>query len=104
MTPRQRLSATVEAELLAAGRAAVAEGRSESLSAWVNDALRRQTSHDRRMKALDEFLEAYEAEEGEITEEEIQAATRRARGRAIVVGTPPATQDEAHKGRKQGAA
>ena len=67
MTQRERLSATVEAELLAAGRAAVAEGRAESLSAWVNNALRRQAEHDRRMQALDEFLAAYEAEHGEIT-------------------------------------
>ncbi|MGI8807965.1 MAG: hypothetical protein ACR2KK_09020 [Acidimicrobiales bacterium] len=82
---RERLSATVEGALLAAGRAAVAEGRADSLSAWVNEALRRQADHDRRMKALDEFLKAYEAEAGEITDDEIQAATRRARGRAVVV-------------------
>ena len=35
MTQRERLSATVEADLLAAGRAAVGEGRAESVSAWV---------------------------------------------------------------------
>lgn len=85
MSMRERLSATVEGALLAAGRAAVAEGRADSLSAWVNEALRRQADHDRRMKALDEFLKAYEAEAGEITDDEIQAATRRARGRAVVV-------------------
>lgn len=89
MTRKGRLSATVEPALLAAGRAAVGEGRAESLSAWVNDALRRQADHDRRMKALDEFFERYEREHGEITEEEMQAATRRARGRAVVVRTPP---------------
>lgn len=95
MINRQRLSATVERELLAAGRAAVGEGRAESLSAWVNDALRRQAHHDRRMRAIDEFLDAYETEHGEITEEEMQAATRRARGRAVVVRTSPGMQDEA---------
>jgi len=88
MTPRERLSATVEADLLVAGRAAVAEGLAESLSAWVNGALRRQADHDRRMKALDEFLDAYEAEHGEITEREMQAATHRARARAVVVRAP----------------
>ena len=61
MTQRERLSATVEAELLAAGRAAVAEGRAESVSAWVNDALRLKADHDRRLRALDDFLAAYEA-------------------------------------------
>ena len=102
MTNRERLSATVEAELLAAGRAAVAEGRAESLSAWVNDALRRQADHDRRMQALDEFLAAYEAEYGEITEDEIQQAERRARSRAVVVRTPPVRKGGGR--RKRGAA
>jgi hypothetical protein len=88
MTIKERLSATVEADLLAAGRAAVADGRADSLSAWVNDALRRQADHDRRLKAIDEFLRAYEDEYGEITEDEIQAATRGARGRAVIVRSP----------------
>ena len=89
MTTRERLSATVEAELLEAGREAVANGRADSLSGWVNDALRRQAEHDRRMGALDEFLESYEGEHGVITEDEMVAAARRARSRAIVVRTPP---------------
>ncbi len=82
----------MEAELLAAGRAAVAEGRAESLSAWVNDALRRQTAHDQRLQALDDLLTAYEAEHGEITAEEIEAASRRASGRAVVVRADRADQ------------
>ncbi|MCA1844189.1 MAG: hypothetical protein LC792_13585 [Actinobacteria bacterium] len=102
MTNRERLSATVEAELLAAGREAVAEGRAESLSAWVNDALRRQADHDRRMQALDEFLAAYEAEHGQITEDEIRQAERRARSRAVVVRAPPAAKGGGP--RKRGAA
>jgi hypothetical protein len=103
MTNRERLSATVEAELLAAGRAAVAEGRAESLSAWVNDALRRQADHDRRMQALDEFLAGYEAEHGEITEDEIREAERRTRSRAVVVRTPPRKKVDRRRG-KRGAA
>jgi hypothetical protein len=86
---RQRLSATVEAEVLEAGHAAVAAGRADSLSAWVNAALRRQAEHDRRMAALDEFLEGYEAEHGVITEAEMADAARRGRSRAVVVRTPP---------------
>ncbi|MGH9165644.1 MAG: hypothetical protein ACRDZW_09060 [Acidimicrobiales bacterium] len=93
MTTRERLSATVEPELLEAGRAAVEEGRAATLSEWVNDALRRQADHDRRMKALDDFLDAYESKHGEITEAEILDATRRTRGRAVVVRrAPPARQ------------
>ena len=85
MTNRARLSATIEADVLAAGQAAVARGQAESLSAWVNTALRRQADHDRRMQALDVFLAAYEAEHGEISDAEIVAAGRRAREKAIVV-------------------
>ena len=85
MTNRARLSATIEADVLAAGHAAVARGQAESLSAWVNTALRRQADHDRRMQALDVFLAAYEAEHGEISDAEIVAASRRAREKAIVV-------------------
>lgn len=99
MTPRERLSATVEAELLVAGRAAVTDGRAESLSAWVNGALRRQADHDGRMKALDEFLDAYEAEHGEITEQEMQAAAHRARARAVVVRGPAHGQESGPEGR-----
>lgn len=74
---------------------AVADGRAESLSAWVNGALRRQADHDRRMKALDEFLDRYEAEHGVITEQQIEAATRRARARAVVVRSPVDEQERA---------
>ena len=95
MTTRERLSATIEADLLEAGRVAVAEGRAESLSAWVNGALRRQADHDRRMKALDEFVDSYEAEHGEITEQETEAARRMARSRAVVIRSPVGQQDRA---------
>jgi hypothetical protein len=55
------------------------------MSAWVNDALRLKAEHDQRMAAMDEFLTAYEAEHGEITDREIADAVRRARSRAVVV-------------------
>jgi hypothetical protein len=38
--------------------------------------------HDQRLQALDYFLAAYEAEHGEISEEEMHQASRRARERA----------------------
>ena len=85
MKGKERLSASVDGDLLEAGAAAVAAGRAPSLSAWVNDALRRQADHDRRMSALDEFFAAFEAEHGEITDEEIREATRAARSRSVVV-------------------
>ncbi len=101
---RQRLSATVEPELLEAGRAAVSEGRADNLSAWVNEALRRQADHERRMKALDDFLDRYEDEHEEITEDEMRDATRRARARAVVVRTQPQKSARVPRRRKQGAA
>lgn len=85
MSTRERLSATVESDLLAAGRAAVMAGRAESLSAWVNDALRRQLEHEQRLHAFDEFLAAYEAEHGVITEKEMAEAEKWARANARVV-------------------
>jgi Arc/MetJ-type ribon-helix-helix transcriptional regulator len=89
------LSATVDADLVAVAQEAVAQGRAESVSAWVNEALRLKVAHDRRLRALEEFVAAFEAEHGEITETEMSQATRRARGRAVVVRGEPAPD---HKG------
>jgi hypothetical protein len=85
MTVKARLSATVDADLIAASQAAVAAGEAESLSAWVNDALRLKIEHDRRLRGIDDYIAAYEAEHGEITDEEMDAAYRAARARAVVV-------------------
>jgi len=85
MTGKRRLSATVDAELVEASQAAVAAGRAESVSAWVNDALRLKVELDRRLRALDGFIASYESDHGEITDDEMTAAVRRARERAIVV-------------------
>jgi hypothetical protein len=89
MTGKRRLSATVDAELVEASQAAVAAGRAESVSAWVNDALRLKVELDRRLRALDDFIASYEADHGEITDDEMTAAVRRARERAIVVRSDP---------------
>jgi Arc/MetJ-type ribon-helix-helix transcriptional regulator len=85
MTTKSRLSVTIDADLIAAGQAAVAAGEAESVSAWVNEALRLKAEQDRRLRALDQFIAAYEAEHGEITDEEMDAAVRSMRERAIVV-------------------
>ncbi|MBI2373609.1 MAG: hypothetical protein HYV07_06385 [Deltaproteobacteria bacterium] len=83
MTQKLRLSASVDGDLLGAVEDAVARGRAATLSAWVNDALKRKLAEDRRLEALAEFVTAYEAENGEITPEEMRQATRRARSRAV---------------------
>ena len=85
MSSKERLSASVDGDLIEAAEDAVARGRFDSVSAWVNDALRLKLVHDRRLEALAAFVGAYEAEHGEIADEEIHAAARRARGRAMTV-------------------
>jgi hypothetical protein len=85
MIGKYRLSASVDSAVMSVAQAAVAAGRAANVSAWVNEALHRQAEHDRRMQALDQFLHAYEAEHGVITEQEIGAASRRSRSRALVI-------------------
>lgn len=93
MTAKRRLSATVDADLVEAGHAAVEAGDAESVSAWVSDALRLKVEHDRRLRALDDFIAAHEAEHGVITEEEMETVTRSVRQRAVVVrGDSPRRQ------------
>jgi Arc/MetJ-type ribon-helix-helix transcriptional regulator len=85
MTTKQRLSATVDAELLAVAQQAVAAGRVENVSAWVNAAMWRHAEHEARLAALDHFIKDYEATHGEITEDEMAHAEREMRQRAVVV-------------------
>ena len=61
MTTKTRLSATVNTDVLDAGKAAVVAGEAESVSAYVNDALRLKADHDRRLRGIDDFIAAYEA-------------------------------------------
>ncbi len=104
MTTKRRLSASVDAELVAVAQEAVTGGRAESISAWVNDALRLKADHDRRLQALDDFLAAYEAEHGEITDDEMRDAARRARERAIVVRGDPERRSSGPTQHGRGAA
>ena len=85
MIGKQRLSATVDADLLAAAERAAASGEAKTISAWVNDALRLKLEHDLRLEALASFVAEAEAREGEITQAEIVKATRATAARAIVV-------------------
>jgi Arc/MetJ-type ribon-helix-helix transcriptional regulator len=82
---KQRLSASVDPALIAAAEDAVAKGRFVSVSAWVNEALRLKVAHDRRLDALAVFVAEFEREHGAISSDEMDAAARRARGRAIPV-------------------
>jgi Arc/MetJ-type ribon-helix-helix transcriptional regulator len=103
MSGKQRLSASVDADLMAAAQDAVAHGRAGSMSAWVNDALRLKADQDRRLRALDEFLAAFEAEHGPISEQEMDEAARAARGRAVVVRGAPEPKRGGARGRRGAA-
>lgn len=103
MSVKERLSASVDADLVAVAQEAVAQGQAESVSAWVNEALRLKVAHDRRLRALDEFVAGFEAEHGEITEAEMHEAARRARGRAVVVRGEPGSAPKGGPG-EHGAA
>src|SRR4051794_5354655 len=85
MIGKQRLSATVDADLLAAAERAAESGEAKTISAWVNDALRLKLEHDLRLQALAAFLRDEEAAHGEITDAEIERTRRKIAKRAIVV-------------------
>jgi len=82
---KQRVTVTVDRDLLEAGSRAVAEGLAESFSGWVNDALVNRAARDERLRALSEAIASYEAEFGEITAEEIAGQQRADREAAVVV-------------------
>jgi len=82
---KARLTVTVDAELVEAANAAVESGAAESVSAYVNDALAVQSARQRRLAAMERALKAYEAEFGEITEEEMAERRRKDRANAIIV-------------------
>jgi Arc/MetJ-type ribon-helix-helix transcriptional regulator len=98
MSGKERLSASVDADLIAEAQAAVASGRAESVSAWVNDALRAKVEHDRGLAALGAFIADFEAEHGEITEQEMREASRKARSEAVVVRGRPHDRDLGNTG------
>lgn len=86
MTKRkERLTVTVDTELLAVANDAVERGSADSVSAWVNEALAERAERDSKLAAMAEAVADYEAEYGEITEAEIVAQHRADREAAIVV-------------------
>lgn len=76
---------TVDRGLLRAATEAVAQGEAESLSGWVNRALADRVVKERRLRALAQAVDSYEAEFGEISPAEIAAQERSDRRTAIVV-------------------
>jgi hypothetical protein len=86
MTARkERLTVTVDRTLLDAGHQAVADGRADSLSAWVNVALAERAAKERRLAAMRDAVTRYEAEFGVISDREMAVQTREDRSAAVVV-------------------
>ena len=79
------MTVTVDPELLEAANRAVAAGEAESLSGWVSAALADKLTRDRKLADLQKAVEAYEAEFGTITPEEMAAQGRTDRAGAVVV-------------------
>jgi hypothetical protein len=85
MTARkQRLTVTVDPELVEAGNRAVRNGDADSLSGWVTNALADKVRADQRLEHLQDAIADYEAEFGEITAAEIAAQERTDREDAVV--------------------
>ena len=85
MSEKQRLSISADAELVRAARTAVDAGHAESVSAWINDAMRDRAERDQKLRLMGEWIRDFEAEHGEISDEEMEAADRAMRARSLVV-------------------
>src|SRR5262245_37089696 len=82
---KTRVTVTIDPILVRAATDAVAEGRAESLSGWVNLALTERASKEQHLRAMSAAIAAYEAEHGAITTDEILAQERADRQAARVV-------------------
>ena len=82
---KQRLTVTVDPELLQAGQRAVEAGQAESVSSWVSAALEDKVRRDHKLALLAAAIGDYEQEFGEITADEIRAQQRADREEAVVV-------------------
>ena len=82
---KERVTITLDRGLVDAANAAVAAGRADSLSAWVNFALTEHVAKERRLAALSKLLADYEGEHGVITQEELALREREDRRKAVVI-------------------
>ncbi len=73
---KERLTVTVDGALLRAANEAVAAGRADSLSGWVNLALAERAAKERRLLAMSDAVAAYEARYGAISDRELAEQAR----------------------------
>jgi hypothetical protein len=84
-TRKARLTITVDPAVLRAGNQAVAAGRAESLSGWVNLAMAERATKERRLEAMAEAIALHERDFGEISAAELVFQERADRRDAIIV-------------------
>lgn len=85
MTSRkQRLTVSVDRDLITAGQSAVDAGQATSVSAWVSAALEDKVRRDRKLALLAEAVATYERDFREITADEIHAQQRADREAAVI--------------------
>lgn len=73
---KQRLTVTVDPDLIEAAQLAVDTGAADSVSGWVSTALRDKVQRDRKLAHLGSAIADYETEFGAITPEEIAVQQR----------------------------
>jgi hypothetical protein len=103
MARKERMTVTVDAELVEAGNRAVKAGRAESLSSWVNDALLEREARDRRLRAMAEAISAYEREHGVITDDELLAQERADQKAARIIRGGHGPSSGGSRGRRKAA-
>lgn len=79
------MTISIDASLATAASAAVADGRAESVSAWVANAMRERVDRERRLASLADAVARYEAEHGLITDDELAEQERADRDAAAAV-------------------
>ena len=99
---KERVTVTIDRQLVQAGNQAVASGIADSLSGWVSLALAERADKERRLRAMADAVAAYEARFGEISAEELAMQERKDRQSAVVVRGKRRTARR--KGRRRGAA
>lgn len=85
MRTKERLTVTVDPELVGVATRAVERGLADSVSAWVSAAMAEHAARTRRTLALAEAVAAYESEAGALTEGEVAAQRLDDQRNAIVV-------------------
>ena len=82
---KSRFTVSIDTALLERARDVVGQGRVESISALVDEALRARLEHEARLEALDALLAEYEAEHGAFSDEELAEQARGDRDAAAAV-------------------